>query len=101
MNIAFLLIVSSIMWLIIDWLKPMWASVPFAKYISMGVALVGAVALTLTFNLDLFVALELAAEPTIVGGVFAALTVTAGSGLINEIIKAVGGTKGVDTVNNK
>lgn len=101
MNIAFLLIVSSIMWLIIDWLKPMWEAVDFAKYISMGVALVGAVALTLTFNLDLFVALELAAEPTIVGGVFAALTVTAGSGLINEIIKGVGAPKGVDTINNK
>ena len=101
MNIGFLLIVSTIMWLIIDWAKPLWTAVPFAKYINMGVALVGAVALTLTFNLDLFVALELAAEPTIIGGVFAALTVTAGSGLINEIIKGVGGAKGVDTVNNR
>ena len=87
-NTEFIFIVSTILWLIIDWAKPMWANLKHEKYISMGVALVGAAALTVTFNLDLLVAFQLTEVVTVVGGVFAALAITAGSGLINEIAKA-------------
>ena len=88
---------STIMWLLVDWLKPLWEKVSFAKYITMAVALVGSVAMTLTFGLDLLIAVGVAEKGTAIGGVFAALAMTAGSGLINEIVKAISGAKSGNT----
>lgn len=92
-GITTILMLSTIMWLLVDWLKPLWAKAKLGKYITMVVALVGSVALTFTFSLDLLVAVGLATENTIVGAVFAALAMTAGSGLINEVVKAISGNK--------
>lgn len=100
-DMTFIFVVSSILWLLIDWAKPIWEKAAQAKYISMAVALVGAIALTVTFGLDLLVALELTETVTIIGSVFAALAITAGSGIINEIIKAISGLKGAEAANTK
>lgn len=89
-TLQFILVVSTILWLLIDWLKPIWEKVSFSRYVSMAIAFIGAVALVMTFKLDLFVALNIAEETTLIGEIFAALSITAGSGLINEILKAVG-----------
>lgn len=89
-DIGFILIVSTILWLLVDWLKPIWEASGASRYISMAVAAVGAAALVLTFRLDLLVAIGLTEQASVVGQVFAGLSITAGSGLINEIIKAVG-----------
>lgn len=89
-TLQFILVVSTILWLLIDWLKPIWEKVSFSRYVSMMVALIGAIALVVTFKLDLLVALNVAEETTLIGEIFAALSITAGSGLINEILKAVG-----------
>lgn len=88
-----IVLLSTIMWLLVDWLKPIWEKVSFAKYITMLVALAGSVAMTLTFGLDLLVAVGVSTSETVIGYIFAALAMTAGSGLINEIIKRVSGTK--------
>lgn len=88
-TISLLVSLAIIMWQLIDWMKLNWESVSFARELTIGVALVLSIGLTLTFSLDLFVALSLATEPTIVGGVFAALALTAGSGFINEVVKKI------------
>lgn len=93
-----IVILSTILWLLVDWLKPLWEQVKGAKYITMGIALVGAIAITVTFGLDLLLAIGVSNEYTVIGAVFAALSMTAGSGMLNEIIKAISGTKG--TQNN-
>lgn len=92
-EITTILLLSTIMWLLIDWLKPLWEKAKAAKYITMAVAFVGSVGMTLTFHLDLLVAVGIAQNTTVMGGVFAALAMTAGSGLINEIVKAIAGAK--------
>lgn len=89
-----ILMLSTIMWLLVDWLKPLWENVSAAKYITMAVALAGSIAMTLTFGLDLLVAVGISQNATVIGSVFAALAMTAGSGLINEIVKAISGQKG-------
>lgn len=93
-----IIILSTILWLIVDWLKPLWEKVNGAKYITMALALVGSVAITFTFKLDLLLAIGVSDQYTVIGAVFAALSMTAGSGMLNEIIKAISGTKG--TQNN-
>lgn len=92
-----IILLSTIMWLLVDWLKPLWEKLSFGKYITMAVALLGSVAMTFTFGLDLLLAIGVSAEPTVIGSVFAAVAMTAGSGLINEIVKALGGNKGSGT----
>lgn len=89
-TIQSIVIVSTILWLLVDWLKPIWENVSISRYLTMAVALIGAIGLVLTFKFDLFVALDISEASTIIGEVFAVLSITAGSGLINEIIKAVG-----------
>ena len=96
-DVGTILTLSTIMWLLIDWLKPLWASAKAAKYITMAVALVGSAAMVVSFGLDLLTAAKITTAPSIVGAVFAALAMTAGSGLINEIVKAISGTKGNST----
>ena len=44
-DIGFILIVSTILWLLVDWLKPIWEASGASRYISMAVAAVGAAAL--------------------------------------------------------
>ncbi len=86
-SFEFILAVAGIMWLFIDWAKPLWTSSAYARYISIAVALAGAAAITATFGLDLLVAIGIAADVTIVGHVFAALAIAAGSALLNQIGK--------------
>lgn len=88
-SIQFILVTSTILWLLVDWVKPMWENLTISRYLTMGIAAVGAVALVITFDLDLLVALNLTEQMSVVGKVFAAMAMTAGSGLINEIIKAI------------
>lgn len=92
-ELSTILMMSTIMWLIIDWFKPAWESLSVARYISIGVALVLSIVVTVSFNLDLLVATGLSAEHTVVGNIYAVLSMTAGSGLINEIMKAISSVK--------
>lgn len=43
-DIGFILIVSTILWLLVDWLKPIWEASGASRYISMAVAAVEAAA---------------------------------------------------------
>lgn len=92
-NIGFIVIVTTILHALMDWIKTAWAGQKQAKCISMAVSTLGAAALVITFQLDLLVALGLTTDITHIGGVFAAVAIAAGSELIRELIQKVSGTK--------
>ena len=64
-SITLVLALSSIVWLIVDRLKPMWTNLVYGKYITTIVAGLLGAAGVFSFNLDLICALKVVSEVTI------------------------------------
>lgn len=85
-----IIIVSIVMWYIIDRFKPMWDGTSYGKYVTIAVSAVFAFGLCFAYNLDMMVAFGLpSAGP--VGTILTACTLMGGSSAISELIGKIKG----------
>lgn len=86
-----IVIVSIIMWYIIDRFKPLWADIKCGKYITIAVSALFAFALCFGYHLDLMVALGVVSKGSVLGTILTGLTLMGGSSAVAELITRVKG----------
>ncbi len=89
-----IIVVSIVMWYIIDRFKPLWEGWQYGKYVTIAVSAVFAFALAFGYRLDLMNALGVApvgstAGNSILGTVLTALTLMGGSSAVSELIAKI------------
>lgn len=89
--LALILMLSGVMWYIIDRVKSYWANLSYGKYVTMAVAALFGFALSFGYQLDIVFALGLVSETGIIGKVLTALVLMGGSSAVSEIISKVKG----------
>ena len=88
-SITLILALSSIIWLIVDRMKPLWADLSWGKYITTtAAAVLGAIGV-FGFELDLIHALGVVEEACVGGQLLTVLALMSGSSVISEIINRV------------
>ena len=89
-----IIVVSIVMWYIIDRFKPLWEDWQYGKYVTIAVSAVFAFALAFGYRLDLMNALGVApvgstAGNSILGTVLTALPLMGGSSAVSELIAKI------------
>ena len=89
-----IIVVSIVMWYIIDRFKPLWEDWQYGKYVTIAVSAVFAFALAFGYRLDLMNALGVApvgstAGNSILGTVLTAFTLMGGSSAVSELIARI------------
>lgn len=84
-----IIMLSIVMWYIIDRFKPMWEGVKYGKYITIAVSALFAFALSFNYHLDLLVALGAIEQTGVLGTIITALTLMGGSSAVSELIGLV------------
>ena len=80
---------STIIWYIVDRVKPVWAKLKYSKYITIGLAAVLSCIVTIVYNLDIIYGFELVESPNIVGNILTALLMMSSSSAIAEVINKI------------
>lgn len=87
--LGLILSLSMIMWYIIDRFKPLWESLSYGKYITMGISALAGFALVFSLGLDILVGLGLLTSITIAGQIMTGFVLMAGSSAISEVISLI------------
>ena len=82
-----ILLVSTVMWYIIDRLKVIWENVSYGKWITVGVSAVFAFTLAFCYRLDFMAAVGVSSDPTIIGTILTGFIFMGGSSALSELIK--------------
>ena len=86
-----IIVVSIIMWYIIDRFKVIWEGWQYGKYVTVFVSALFAFALSFGYGLDILAALGVVADTGILGTVLTALTLMGGSSAVAELIERIKG----------
>lgn len=86
-----IVLLSMVMWYIIDRVKPMWESLKNGKYITMAVSAAFAGVLSAGYGLNIIAALGVDGGPAWLGTVLTALVLMGGSSAVSELIARVKG----------
>lgn len=89
--LSLILMLSAIMWYLVDRLKMSWTNLSWGKYITMAVSAIGAFLLVFSFELDILVAFGIVETVTIAGEVMTAIAIMSGSSGISELIGMIKG----------
>jgi hypothetical protein len=89
--LSLILMLSAIMWYLIDRVKTSWANLSWGKYITMAVSAIGASLLVFSFELDILVAFGVVENVTVAGKVITAIGIMSGSSGISELVGMVKG----------
>ncbi len=84
-----IIVVSIIMWYIIDRFKPLWEGWQYGKYVTIAVSALFAFALSFGYGLDIMAALGVVPDTGILGTVLTALTLMGGSSAVAELIERI------------
>ncbi len=84
-----IIVVSIIMWYIIDRFKSMWEGRKYGKYITIALSALFAFALSFGYHLDIMAALGVVPDTGALGTVLTALTLMGGSSAVAELIKRI------------
>lgn len=84
-----IIVMSIIMWYIIDRFKPVWEECKYGKYVTIAVAACFAFVLSFGFRLDLLLALGVVDDHSTIGVVLTALTLMGGSSAVSELIERI------------
>lgn len=87
-----IIVVSIIMWYIIDRFKTLWEGWMYGKYVTIALSAVFAFALAFGYKLDIMAALGVVTDTSILGIVLTGLTLMGGSSATAELIERVKGT---------
>ena len=87
-SLTLILVMCTVMWYLIDNLKEnIWGDLAYSRYITIAVSAIGSFVLSFGYNLDLFNALGLMPETSVLGQVITALSMMGGSALVSEIVE--------------
>lgn len=87
--LSMILMLSSLMWYVIDRCKPMWEDLSWGKYVTMLVSAAFGAAICYGYNLDIVYALNLSDGINIVGQALTVLVLMSGSSAVSEIISKI------------
>jgi predicted tellurium resistance membrane protein TerC len=94
MNLLEIIVMLSIvMWYIIDRIKPLWEGAKCGKYITMAVAAAMATLLCVGYRLDIVCAFGIVNEPGTIGVILTILLLMGGSSAVAELIERFKGIK--------
>ena len=88
-SLALIIALSAVLWYLIDRFKPLYKDLSFGKWITIGLAAIGAFAFSFGFGLDLLAACNLTPEMTILGQIITGLILMSGSSAVSEIIEKI------------
>lgn len=87
-SLTLILVMCTVMWYLIDNLKEnIWAGLSYSNYITIAVSALGSFVLSFSYNLDLFQALGLVPEVSVLGQIVTALSMMGGSALVSEVVE--------------
>ena len=86
-----IIILCTIMWYIIDRIKPTWEGVKAGKYITTAAAAVLAAVICIGYKLDIVCALGIVDEPGVIGIGLTVLLLMGGSSAVAELIARIKG----------
>ena len=84
-----ILALATILWVFIDWMKPLYEKFKYSRYITICISLVCGMLQAFMFKLDLLTALGIIEASTIWGIIYAGLVISGGSALVNKVLDAV------------
>lgn len=87
-QLTLILVLSTIMWYVIDNLKEnIWGGLSYSRHITILVAAIVGFVLAFGYGLDLIYALEIVETATTIGQIVTALVMMGGSALVSEIVE--------------
>lgn len=86
--LSLIVILSAIMWYLIDRAKKNWENKSWGKYVTIGCSAVAAFAISFGYRLDLIYALGVVDKVSLLGTILTAFSLMGGSSCIAEIIGA-------------
>ena len=86
-----IIIMCTVMWYIIDRIKPLWEGWKYGKYVTTGVAAVLATVLCVGYKLDIIYAFGIEAGPGTIGIAVTVLLLMGGSSAVAELIARIKG----------
>lgn len=84
-----ILALATILWVFIDWIKPIYEKVNYSRYITIGISVVCGMMQAFMFKLDLLTAIGVLENATIWGTIYAGLVISGGSALVNKVLGAI------------
>ena len=87
--LTLLFVLSTIIWFVIDRVKPFWSSLSWGKYVTIAVAAVLGAVVVFTYGIDILVALAVTNQVTIVGEILSTLVIMSGSSALSELLALI------------
>ena len=87
--LTLLFVLSTIIWFVIDRVKPFWSGLSFGKYVTIAVAAVLGAVVVFTYGIDILVALAVTKQVTIVGEILSTLVIMSGSSALSELLALI------------
>ena len=87
--LTLLFVLSTIIWFVIDRVKPFWSGLSWGKYVTIAVAAVLGAVVVFTYGIDILVALAVTNQVTIVGEILSTLIIMSGSSALSELLKLI------------
>ena len=82
-------VLTTILWVFIDWIKPLYTNFKYSRYVTIAISLVCGLLQGFMFKLDLLTAIGVIDEPSLWGTIYAGLVISGGSALVNKVLDAV------------
>ena len=87
--LTLLFVLSTIIWFVIDRVKPFWSGLSWGKYMTIAVAAVLGAVVVFTYGIDILVALAVTNQVTIVGEILSTLVIMSGSSALSELLALI------------
>ena len=87
--LTLLFVLSTIIWFVIDRVKPFWNGLSWGKYVTIAVAAVLGAVVVFTYGIDILVALAVTNQVTIVGEILSTLVIMSGSSALSELLALI------------
>lgn len=87
--LTLLFVLSTIIWFVIDRVKPFWSGLSWGKYVTIAVAAVLGAVVVFTYGIDILVALAVTNQVTIVGEILSTLVIMSGSSALSELLALI------------
>lgn len=87
--LTLLFVLSTIIWFVIDRVKPFWSGLSYGKYVTIAVAAVLGAVVVFTYGIDILVALAVTNQVTIVGEILSTLVIMSGSSALSELLALI------------
>ena len=87
--LTLLFVLSTIIWFVIDRVKPFWSGLSWGKYVTIVVAAVLGDVVVFTYGINILVVLSVTNQVTIVGEILSTLVIMSGSSALSELLALI------------